>query len=122
MPNIVSMARQAVRGVPYLQKELGRRLSMSTGKVVTTPMTYYVIFSGRCNLECTFCTIWKEVDPILSGETMFRIVREAKQLSGKGFNISLSGGEPTIYKPLYETLALAQELGVNFGFTTNALA
>jgi organic radical activating enzyme len=41
------------------------------------------------------------VDPTLSEEVMFRIVREAKALSGKGFNISLSGGEPTIYRPLY---------------------
>jgi MoaA/NifB/PqqE/SkfB family radical SAM enzyme len=105
-----------------LNKEIGRRLSLSSGKVFTTPMTFYFIFSGRCNLECTFCTIYKEVDPMLSGETMLRLVREAKELSGRGFNISLSGGEPTIYKPLYDTLALAQKLGVNFGFTTNALA
>jgi len=121
MSNVVSMARQAVRGLPYLQKELGRRLSLQTGKVISTPMTYYVIFSGRCNLECTFCSIWKEVDPILSPETMLRIVREAKGLSGRGFNISLSGGEPMIYKGLYDTLALAHQIGVNFGFTTNGL-
>jgi len=94
-------------------------MSMSTGKVLATPMTYYVIFSGRCNLECPFCTIYKEIDPILNAEGMFRIVREARALSRKGFNISLSGGEPLIFKPLYDTLALANELGVNFGFTTN---
>jgi MoaA/NifB/PqqE/SkfB family radical SAM enzyme len=115
------MARQAVRGIPYFEKEVSRRLSMSTGKVLATPMTYYVIFSGRCNLECPFCTIYKEVDPILTADQMFRIVREAKELSGKGFNISLSGGEPMIFKPLYDTLALAHQLGVNFGFTTNGL-
>jgi len=122
MSRFTRIARQCIKGIPYFKKVMERRISLSTGHVLSTPMTYYVIFSGRCNLECPFCTIWKEVDPILSGETMFRIVREAKQLSGKGFNISLSGGEPTIYKPLYDTLALAQELGVNFGFTTNALA
>jgi MoaA/NifB/PqqE/SkfB family radical SAM enzyme len=122
MPNVIRMARQAVRGLPYLEKELSRRLSISTGTVLATPMTYYVIFSGRCNLECPFCTIYKEVDPILTAEQMFRIVREAKALSGKGFNISLSGGEPMIFKPLYDTLALAHSLGVNFGFTTNGLA
>ena len=122
MSRFTRIARQCIKGIPYFKKEMARRLSLSTGAVLSTPMTYYVIFSGRCNLECPFCTIWKEVDPILSGETMFRIVREAKQLSGKGFNISLSGGEPTIYKPLYDTLELAHKLGVNFGFTTNALA
>jgi len=108
--------------MPYLKKELGRSLSLTTGRVFATPTTYYVIFSGKCNLECTFCTIYHQKEPILSAETMFRIVRETKELSGKGFNISLSGGEPTIYKPLYDTLKLAHELGVNFGFTTNGLA
>src|SRR5207249_2907415 len=31
-------------------------------------------------------------------------------------------GEPMIYKPLYDLLALAQELDVNFGFVTNGHA
>jgi MoaA/NifB/PqqE/SkfB family radical SAM enzyme len=122
MPDVVRIATQVVRGLPYLQKELGRDLSLKTGRVFATPSTYYVIFSGRCNLACTFCSIYHQTDPTLTAETMFRIVREAKELSKSGFNISLSGGEPTIYKPLYDTLKLAQDLGVNFGFTTNALA
>src|SRR2546425_6910028 len=122
MSDIKRVASQLVRGLPYLKKELARNLSLSTGHVFTTPITYYVIFSGKCNLACTFCTIYQMVDPIISADAMFRIVREAKELSKKGFNISLSGGEPTIYKPLYDTLKLAHELGVNFGFTTNGLA
>ena len=58
---------------------------------------------------------------MLTREEMLRIIHEAKELSGSGFNISLSGGEPTIFKPLYECLEVSQKLGVNFGFTTNAL-
>jgi MoaA/NifB/PqqE/SkfB family radical SAM enzyme len=122
MSTVARIVRQSVRGLPYLKKELGRRLSLSTGKVFATPMTYYVIFSGRCNLACTFCTIYKEVEPIIPGDAMLRVIREAKELSGTGFNISLSGGEPTIYKPLYEMLELTQKLGINFGFTTNGMA
>jgi MoaA/NifB/PqqE/SkfB family radical SAM enzyme len=122
MAEITRLAKQVVRGLPYLQKELARRASIQTGRALTTPMTYYVIFSGRCNLACTFCTIYTQKEPTLSGDTMARLVREAKALSKSGFNISLSGGEPTIYKPLPDTLRLAQELGVNFGFTTNGLA
>jgi MoaA/NifB/PqqE/SkfB family radical SAM enzyme len=118
----MNVVTRAVSGLPYLQKELARRLSIRTGRVFTTPTTYYVIFSGKCNLACPFCTIHTAVEPILPEEAMLRIIREAKELSGTGFNISLSGGEPTIYKPLYSALALSQKLGVNFGFTTNALA
>ncbi len=120
--NVRQILKQLVRGVPYLKKDLARRLSMKAGKAFTTPMSYYVIFSGRCNLACTFCTIYKQVDPILSGETMARVVNEARELSHKGFNISLSGGEPTIYEPLNAVLEQTQKLGVNFGFTTNGLA
>lgn len=122
MASVPRIVRQVVKGLPYLKKELVRDLSIRTGKVLTTPITYYVVFSGKCNLACTFCTIYTQVEPMLSGETMMRIVRETKELSKTGFNISLSGGEPTIYKPLYDTLSLAQELGVNFGFTTNGIA
>lgn len=122
MPNLIHIAKQGVRGIPYLEKELQRRLSISTGHVFATPITYYVIFSGFCNLACTFCEIYKLVDPMLSRETMLRIIRETKELSGSGFNISFSGGEPMIYKPLYECLEQAQKLGVNFGFTTNGLS
>jgi sulfatase maturation enzyme AslB (radical SAM superfamily) len=117
--DVVRMAKQVWRGVPYLKKELGRSLAMRTGKLLATPQMYYVIFSGRCNVACTFCTIYKEVEPMLSSEVMLRIVREAHELSGSGFNMSLSGGEPLIYKPLYEALELAHQLNVNFGFTTN---
>jgi MoaA/NifB/PqqE/SkfB family radical SAM enzyme len=120
--NLSALTGRFVEGLPYLKKELARRISLRTGKVLTTPTSYYVIFSGRCNLECPFCKIWDKVDPTLPEEVMFRIVREAKELSGTGFHISLSGGEPTIYRPLYEILELCQKLGVNFGFTTNGLA
>ena len=116
------IARQVIAGIPYLQKEIARSISLHTGQVLVTPATYYIIFGGRCNLECPFCTIYPRVEPSLTGDEVLRIIRQAKELSGRGFNISLSGGEPTIYKPLFDCLELAHQLGVNFGFTTNGLA
>jgi MoaA/NifB/PqqE/SkfB family radical SAM enzyme len=62
------------------------------------------------------------VDPTLPGEIFCRIIREAKQLSGSGFNVQTSGGEPMIYRPLYDALELAHSLHINFGFTTNGHA
>jgi MoaA/NifB/PqqE/SkfB family radical SAM enzyme len=122
MASATRIAKQVIKGLPYLKKEVTRQLSIKTGKVFATPSTYYVIFSGKCNLACPFCTIHNHVDPMLTREEMIRIIQQAKDLSGSGFNISLSGGEPTIFKPLYDSLETAQRLGVNFGFTTNALA
>jgi len=122
MKSVARALRQVNDGVPYLEKEIGRALSRLTGSTYVTPSTYYVIFGGRCNLECKFCTIYDKVDPSISGIDMLRLISEAKQLSGRGFNLSLSGGEPTIYEPLYDCLEYAHQVGVNFGFTTNGLA
>jgi len=122
MTSIARITRQCWNGLPYLQKELGRRASLYSGQVLATPMTYYIIFGGRCNLACSFCEVDVHSELKLSREAMLRVIREAKDLSGSGFNISLSGGEPTIYKPLIETLQLASDIGVNMGFTTNGLS
>jgi len=119
MNKIVRVGKQVWRGLPYLRKELARPISLQTGWVLATPLSYYVIFSGRCNFECAFCTIHKEKDPTLTEEAMLRVVKEATALSGSGFNISVSGGEPLIYKPIYPALELAHRLGVNLGLTTN---
>src|SRR5436853_5314139 len=100
MAEAVRIAKQAVKGLPYLQKELGRRLSLQTGHVFATPSTYYVIFSGKCNLACTFCSIYTQVEPMLTREQMLAIIRQTKELSGSGFNISWSGGEPRMFKPI----------------------
>lgn len=120
--SIPSLVGRVIEGLPYLKKELARRTSLATGRVLATPTSYYIIFTGRCNLACPFCKIHEQVDPQLSDEILFRLVREAKELSGTGFFISLSGGEPSAYAPLFELLELSQKLGVNFGFTTNGLA
>jgi sulfatase maturation enzyme AslB (radical SAM superfamily) len=122
MASPMRAVKQVAKGVPYLNQELRRRISMSTGRVFATPTTYYVIPTGRCNIACPYCWIHHHVDPTLSREVMFRIIREAKELSRSGFRIQLSGGEPMIYKPFYDALALAQELRVDFGFTTNGHA
>jgi len=111
-------------GWPYLKKELSRMLSVKTGGLWAAPSSYYVICTGRCNLRCTYCpqTPSRTANAIeLPRETMLRLVRETKQLSGSGYNISVSGGEPLVYKPIYEAMELAHQLGVNFGITTNGL-
>ena len=115
------IAKQAVKGLPYLEKELRRRISISTGRVFATPTTYYIIYSGRCNIACPYCEIYKYPDPTLSGEVFCRLIREAKELSRSGFNVQTSGGEPMIYQPLYDALALTHKLGVNFALQQGAM-
>ena len=128
LPNSISrytkIARRVLEGLPYARKEAARMLSMQTGLVLATPAIYYIIVSDLCNALCDFCWIPAaqargEKMEGLSREAILRIPREAKELSGSGFNVQISGGEPLIYRHIYDLLELAHELGINLGFTTN---
>jgi MoaA/NifB/PqqE/SkfB family radical SAM enzyme len=98
-------------------------VSMQTGLSLSTPSTYYLVFGWRCDGKCRFCWMGEYKSPetldVLPGEVLLRVLRETKELSGTGYNISVSGGEPLIYKPTFELLELAHQLSVNVGITTN---
>jgi MoaA/NifB/PqqE/SkfB family radical SAM enzyme len=114
--------QRGLKGLPYLRKEVLRNFSVKTGWMWASPSSYYIIVTGRCNFRCPGCPQTPGrtgQDPELSRETMLRIIRESKALSGSGYNISVSGGEPLVYKPIYEAMDLAHKLGVDFGITTN---
>jgi len=91
--------------------------------LLSTPSTYYLVFGWRCDGKCRFCWMGEYKKPetldVLPGEVLLRVVRETKELSGSGYNISISGGEPLIYRPIFDLLQLAHELDVNVGITTN---
>jgi len=117
---MTGILKKVLRGLPYLRKELESAISMKTPFFLSTPRMYYIVSGYRCNARCVMChQDHKEKEPEISRETMARILNECKELSGKGFNISLSGGEPLLYEPLYDTLKLAHELRIDFSFTTN---
>jgi MoaA/NifB/PqqE/SkfB family radical SAM enzyme len=121
MREMKKLVRQAWRGIPHLRKEIAGKVSLRTRLTLTTPAAYYVIFGTRCNTRCSFCFYASNQSqgPELPSEVLLRLLRECKELSEGGFHISLSGGEPLIYRPLFDGLQLAQQLGVNLGFTTN---
>lgn len=118
----MGIAKGCWQGLPFLKKEALREVAIRTGINCATPSSYYVMCTFRCNFKCPFCpqTPGRTAQALqLPRETMLRIVRESKELSGNGFHISVSGGEPLVYPPIYEALELAHQLGVNLGITTN---
>jgi MoaA/NifB/PqqE/SkfB family radical SAM enzyme len=114
--------RKCWQGYPYLQKELLREISVKTNVMLATPASYYVMCTFRCNFRCTHCPqVASRADAPyeLSRQTLLRIITESKELSGRGYNISVSGGEPLLHPHIFEAMELAHKLGVDFGLTTN---
>jgi MoaA/NifB/PqqE/SkfB family radical SAM enzyme len=117
--SITELARKIRRGLPYLQKEVGSRLSLRSGRLFCTPSRYYLIMGTRCNGNCEMCYVIRGPVRELPAEVVLRLIRESKDLSRMGFYVSISGGEPLVYPVIYEALELGHKLGMDIGFTTN---
>lgn len=63
--------------------------------------------------------IKKDPVKVISKEKFIEVVKQLKRLSGKGLIISFSGGEPLLYKPLFDVLEVCKRERIKFSFTTN---
>ncbi len=89
-----------------------------------TPLAEHVVqvhLTTRCNLRCAHC--YSASGPDRADELDLRVVLAAlERLRGEGYSqLSLSGGEPTLYKDLPELLAQAKQLGWRTSVVTNGL-
>jgi MoaA/NifB/PqqE/SkfB family radical SAM enzyme len=114
------------RGIPYLLNEFRIFVSEHTPFFVAVPRSVYFSFGSRCNAFCVMCAIGRNAaagkpagGPELTEEESLRMLREIRELCGKGVLVSLTGGEPLLYAPIYRMIELSNELGINFSFTTN---
>ena len=75
----------------------------------------------RCNLKCRHC--YSSSSP-QNAETLTpsTLIGALSVLRDEGFNVvSVSGGEPLLYKPLFEVLKFARSLGMTVTLTTNGM-
>jgi sulfatase maturation enzyme AslB (radical SAM superfamily) len=77
--------------------------------------------SLQCNLSCRHC--YSNSSPAFKdGLDVYRLQHITEQLARFGYNvISLSGGEPFLYRPLEELLTHTHKLGYFNSITTNAM-
>lgn len=79
---------------------------------------------GYCNHACTFCGVDYMLDrpekPQLRPEVMSRLIRDMK--AHGVLSVMFAGaGEPLLYKPLADAIALADEVGLDTAITTNGV-
>src|SRR5215213_8824767 len=77
--------------------------------------------SLQCNLTCRHCYS-SSAPAFKEGLDVSRLQHITEQLSAAGYNvISLSGGEPFLYRPLEQLLTHTHSLGFFNSITTNAM-
>lgn len=87
----------------------------------------YFIFeiTPNCNLDCVYCyNIWKQDKnyqqdelPIEKIKILFNKILNETEIEG----ITLSGGEPLLYKNLFEVIDFLNEKKIKLGLTTNGI-
>lgn len=116
-------------GFPFFLKEISYLISKFTPFFIARPRSVYISFYDLvCDGLCIMCSagIAKKkgikrnasTEPI-SGEKFAQLIKQLKKLSGKGLLVSFTGGEPLLYKPLFEILELCRKEKIKFSFTTN---
>ena len=77
--------------------------------------------SLQCNLTCRHC--YSSSAPAFKGGLDVRTLQQrTEELAAVGYNVvTLSGGEPFLYRPLEELLAHTRSLGFFNSITTNAM-
>ncbi|MBF0216890.1 MAG: radical SAM protein [Candidatus Omnitrophica bacterium] len=82
--------------------------------------TLVIMVTSRCNARCVMCKLWREhAGSELRPETWERVIREARDT---GFtSVHFTGGEPLLYKGVYELASYSSGIGMTPAFTTNGL-
>lgn len=87
----------------------------------------YFIFeiTPRCNIDCIYCyNVWKHFPNYQSNELkaeeiifLFQKLLSETKIDG----ITISGGEPLLYKDLFKVLEFLNNKNIKLGITTNAI-
>jgi MoaA/NifB/PqqE/SkfB family radical SAM enzyme len=112
-------------------------LSISSHPALKTPFktTNYrtitrrgVVWLGQtCNLRCQFCYFINRIDRVEHPEHAFMPLEKAKKICKtlvdvyRNNSIDIQGGEPTIYKGIFDLLRYCNDIGLKPTLITNAL-
>lgn len=95
----------------------GRFLNFCEEKLMNTEL----YLTDSCNMKCSFCGSWNQNG--VSNDLHIDTIKEyIDTIHRNGYRyLSLSGGEPFLYKHLYEVIDYANQKGFLINVTTNGL-
>ncbi len=127
MKRLLSTARKVVRGYPYLVKEVRSQISDRTPFFVARPRVVHLWRHKPCNGRCIMCGFGfenlmrnpKQFEEPLTDAHLEKLLHEIHEVGGGGTIISYMAGEPLLSRALPDWVTTANDLGLDFRFTTN---
>jgi MoaA/NifB/PqqE/SkfB family radical SAM enzyme len=86
------------------------------------PVTLIFFVTSRCNLRCSHCFYWQEINKVPDEELSIAEIRKISRFFDHPLYLSLTGGEPFLRKDMIEIIrAFYEGCGTReVGITTNA--
>lgn len=91
-------------------------LEMLENTEIFRPKILNLMITERCNYRCKFCDFHKRLNE-MSFELAVRIINESQRAGIK--TVAFTGGEPLLYKKIYDLILLIKTLGMSPHITTN---
>ena len=105
-----------------LKNSFNKELSMQLGKVFSKPLQISIQPNERCNAKCIMCDCWKEKNDYLSSEEIINTLKRLKRWIKTDFFVQIAGGEPLIFKGIYDIFSYCSDNGIICKISTNGIA
>ena len=90
---------------------------------IPAPLSVSVNLTNKCNQHCIYCEIGQELvkteKPLLVLDDLKWIIDEMNQLGIP--TLSLGGGEPLLFKDIFEVIRYAHKFGIKSSIMTNGM-
>ena len=105
-----------------LANEVKMGISTALGLTLTKPLEISIQPNKRCNARCLMCDFWKEKEDKLTAQEIIAAIEQLRSWIGKGFFLQIAGGEPLIFKGIFDIFSLCSASGIICKISTNGYA
>ena len=97
-------------------------ISSSFGLTISKPLQVTIQPNERCNARCLMCNCWKEKNDYINSEEIIDALKQLRKWIGRNFFVQIAGGEPLIYKGIYDIFSYCADNGIICKISTNGIA
>lgn len=93
--------------------------SIHTGKLLSKPILVVISPTNRCNARCLMCNCWHEKNDYIGKDDIINFIHDLYEWRGNNLVLQIAGGEPLIFKGIFEIFQYCTALGITAKITTN---